>query len=602
MKKVLRILFSFVLVCVLAVPVLLSGCDMKNNGNKQPNTNTEASAASVVMEEIAEELQKVSNSMAKSVSDTITEEDVDDNTSEPTAVVSDAQPVTDDKLTWSKNDVIDYMTSNEYPMGLVFSMDFIVKNATVENGYANGFEYNKVYTGESSVYGTDGIVSMIVIPNVESGKVYCNFDFVGNIPSTDLEVKYVVDMDVDYDFANDKAKKLTISIADVTLYTFFNFAVYDFDANHYSFMEFDGYFNTAAHVAQGANNITQILNSETSTFNDWLDCVWTHVNIVDGNITDNPNYLNFYSYYCTYRYSNNTYITSQTITQDAMASRIFSTIQRNFLKLKIRTTDIDVSDEYIVTYIKDASNYGFSKSSVYSDTRNGKTSFYYPFLEFETMDAILKEAKDTIDADTTASTYTKEVIASAYGYVHGRGKTGYTMNLGTYNGITTSLSYATTYGYNENNQYVCTGIKYTISCTGYATAIGFVVKNGNLVENSLMYINLTGDFVDAACDKAIEYYNYWLEYYTERGDNDSVNYCNNQIATANTIKDVAYGNPLQLSSSSVTLERIQIYNSSNDIPNSVYVYFRINNKEYSDVLSVYFDESGEITEALLQRF
>lgn len=109
---------------------------------------------------------------------------------------------------FEKDDASEYLWLNELSSRIVFAVDYLANNATKENGYANGFEYDKVYMGPLEADGYKGVIYI----KTETDKTGVNmyFDFKSE-EQDGVQVCFVITMHADYDFVKDEVKKIQMN-------------------------------------------------------------------------------------------------------------------------------------------------------------------------------------------------------------------------------------------------------------------------------------------------------------------------------------------------------------------------------------------------------
>ncbi|MBQ7466795.1 MAG: hypothetical protein IJS74_01850 [Clostridia bacterium] len=506
MKKLKNIIISLLLVVVMMLPLCFTGCNPnndqentkqeqtgdnsqqeENNGqqNNGDNNNPQTiviSEPKVVMAEVSGQLDIVKNKMAASASDEISENEAE-------TVSSAIRSVADKNETkWEEQGANSYISANKWPMGMVYAVDFIVRNATIANGYSNSFQYGQIYTGQAEVSGYNGYSSLIINTDDESNQVIVNMDY----DSIDQQVSYAVDIYVDYDFSTDTAKKLTVLYAENKYFTDVCYAEYDFINNNFKNIHIDAYTNEAralkvAHFEEFVSSY----NSGTLTIAQIAEFGVTSLNLISGNITEDRNKLNIYSYEA-YKYP-----VIGNIESNTWINVLYNSLYNDAKTYTLRKEKLDTLNTKVVTYTKDAVNYGFAKSECYTGVYDNKEIYAYTFIEYEDMIKYLSDIKTLIIQDQSASDYVKDVIASAYGYVYSRGETGYTMQLGAYDGITTTLTKS---GANYSRNGIT--ISYIIYCKAISTYITFE-KDGATVKN-VLYGTFTNKIVKDNCLKVID--------------------------------------------------------------------------------------------------
>lgn len=427
----------------------------------------EISSAQKVFEVVSNKLVEVSNTMAQGSSG---------STSTESSSTTVSNSIGANLTGFSKAGAEEYLWMNELSSRIIYAVDFIARNATVENGYANGFEYGKVYSGAVDVDGYNGVIHFLMNADTKGVNMLVDFNTEEEINGEIYPIAFKIKMYADYDYDKEEVKTLKMNYV-ITPFAIEMWSVeYDFVNNNFKAFQFYDY--TFTHAQYGAE-IIENYNNGTLDFDKIITYYWTHAVILSGNITDNINNLRFDCY--EYWRSNTDSVS------DIILKTYYNSLYNSMRTFTLRTAEdnINTTGNSLVTYIQDAIDYGWNKASFTWTTYNGKTYYIYNFIEYEDMVNYLTQIKSTITENQNECQETKDVITSALNYITNRGATGYTGELGTYDGITTTIDY---------DLWIVDGIiKIRYNIMSNKTKINFELENknvSNLVYGSLTYKRL----------------------------------------------------------------------------------------------------------------
>ncbi len=422
-KAIISISLALVLIATIVVGVIL----LLPKKNPEP----EIPSTAKVLSTISDKLEETADSFAKCASGS------------STSAISVSQPIMSLAAPevpggFRKKGASEYLWLYEMSSRIVFAVGYLANNATTENGYANGFEYNKIYMGALEVDGFSGVV--YIKTDTDQSGINLYFDFKTTEEST--EICFIITMHADYDFENNVVKNVKMNYAIMPIMTELWAVEYDFVNNN--FRGFQLYDNTNSHTPEQATEILNSYNDGTLRAEKLMSSSikWTYGSMVSGNITNDINNLSFDAYEYSSGYTDN-------LVSQLEISEFYNVLYNSLHSFKLRTPQqmINSNSEnvQIVNYIQDCVDYGWNKAnySSWSNTENGKEYYLFHFVEYEEMINHLTSIKNTILADESATNEAKELITEALNYVTSKGKVRYTGQLGTYNGLSMEIEYWT---------------------------------------------------------------------------------------------------------------------------------------------------------------
>lgn len=406
MKKFLSTMFA--LLCLI-VPssIIFSGCGQTTYDTKE------------IVNSFAEKLQTTNNLIMESI-----------NTSNHEVAEVSSHEVEGEAPYFKYADLGDYLNEQSTCSMIIYSLNYLINNTTAENGYADGFKKDQVYCGEVNVWGYNGVLYAILFDteNGIAGKVDLNASVSG------VDISYKVNVNFEYDNKTKNPKKLQINY--VTYPMTFDIASYeiDFENNSFKFLTLDEW--QYSHTPTQDEEIFQKYNDGTLNFETVLSYPWNSGFVCTGNITNDINKMNFSGYKVrTYDYSDE---------KDASVNIVkvaYNSIyhQLSSFSLRSQNDSIDEEDGIFVTYLNDATTYGYNKSDITPYTYAGKTYYKNQFIEYNDFLSVLNILKTNITADSTSSNRIKETINNAIAYTQAKGESLYTGSLGLYNSLQMNL-------------------------------------------------------------------------------------------------------------------------------------------------------------------
>lgn len=458
---------------------------------EKSDITTVVNAVSDKMSDVAKTVTSLSNELTGY--DNITEESTEDSDENVQSGSITATMAGFETATLS-----DFLYLQDEPAMILSIVEYVLNNATQENGYSNGFELNKVYSGQANIGFGDADGFMYVIMNEVTNGISMNADYYGNQSGVDIQMALNGFFKYDYDTDTVESIELNYIIHPIA-YQVLSIKI-DFASNSYSAIQLGS--NNSGDINAGADFVSKF-NAGTLTVDQILDYGFSWFDMCYGNLAENINDYRFggFTYYSTNQ--NNTIL-------DHTINGTFNSVYSELRGIQmLNAENIATTDAKIITYLQDAVTYGQNKSYISSSENNGRTYYYMPFVEYEDMVTVLTDAKATILADTNATDLQKDLITEALGYITHHGKDTYVGNLGTYNGLEMNMDMSTEYIYynGENNKW---GFKefateLILSSNDYNVQIAIITKDG--VVKDIDYRTYNYKLLKDIIDSEIEYYN-----------------------------------------------------------------------------------------------
>ncbi len=415
---------------------------------------TEISSAAKVIGTISDKLEEVSNTFAEMA----TESSAGASNNSISAL----------DIGFANGDISSYLRRNYYASRIVFASSYLAENTNTENGYANGFEFNKVYAGIAEIDGYSGQVYLS--SSTTSDGVYLYFDFV-----TDANYTFIVTLYADYDFENDICNSIKMNFLMMPYITEIWAAEYDFVNNNFKCVYAREY--EVRHTTDDTEEILNLYNSGTFTAEQAFDYNWDEIMIISGNITTDITLLN----YSALEYS----IYTSGSVSDASAILLYNYVYNSLYSLPLRSMDeliVTDTDYIFVSYIADCVNYGWNKAEYNIYTLNNRTYYFFSFIEYEDLVEYLTEIQTTIYADGTANNNVKELIDASISFLQSRGKARYTGTIDEatyYNGLLISFA-KNSYGIFDFDGTSKPAPIYQLKDSSTGAYIEFTIYNGSV--------------------------------------------------------------------------------------------------------------------------
>lgn len=464
---------------ILPCTILLVACfGSKKDPEKPASQDPTYAAADSVLSNVSSKLVEVSNTMVDSVN----------GTGSSTVSASGLMSVQSDERDWTEVSASGYLWMNELSSRVLYAIDYVARNATIINGYANGFDYGNTYVGPVSMDGMQGI--LYLTSSVGGTDENTNVEFLVNFEAEtegvniDLNIKILID----YDSVNNKVLNLKMNYIILPIAAELWSVEYDFEKNNFKGYQF--YDWRYSNSVDNGNEIVTKYNNGTLNFDALMSYNWTHGMLLSGNITDNPNNLSFNCY--EYQILNNEDPTSNVIVKGYYNS-LYNSLKGN--KLFLDSSIIDKDNAILVNYLQDAVSYGWNKAEFVGLQDENQTEYYiYPFIEYENMVDYVTKVKQDIDQDPNSDAYIKQMISSAYNFLLGKNKDTYTGELGLHAGITTKLTIDYDYDYN-NGVYSNFSKKIFIRSGASVYNIGFKVKMNGEFDKIIYKVIPSGKYL-----------------------------------------------------------------------------------------------------------
>ena len=486
-----------------------------SNASKSDIT-TVVNAASDKMSDVARTVVGLSNETTGF--DGITEDDGDGDSVSPAPVATASTNL----VGYREATLSDFLYIQETPAMIVGIIDYILRNATIDNGYSDGFKLNHTYSGIADIGIGQGAM-YFKMDEVENG-ITLNADLIGN--KSGVDVQYSVNGLFTYDYTNNVVKSIELNYVILpTAYEFTSIRI-DFVSNRFDAIM--AYSNHTMDTTAGADFVTKFNNGQMS-FENLTEYGFEYIDMCYGNLADNVN---------DYRFTGYSYEFDETDTQSSyVVELVYNGIYTNLKKLSLRSADdiLVTPDATSITYLQDAITYGKNKSHISTTTNNGRTYYYMPFLEYEDMVTVLTEAKTRILADASAGKNEKDLITEALAYITHHGKETYIGALGTYNGLYMDMDLSTAYiyynGEGGNYGFKEFATRLLLFSNNGAVRIEIILKENTILE--LNYIEICYKLLKDVLAEKIEFYDdktsdeYLfltgaLEYYRYYNDNNFI--------------------------------------------------------------------------------
>ncbi len=415
---------------------------------------TEVSYAAKVLGTISDKLEEVSNTFAEMATE---------SSDEGTGIDSVSAMAID----FEESDASSYLTLNYYVARVVYAASYLAENTNTANGYANGFEFDKVYTGNGQIGGYEGTVA--ILSETTDDGVYLYFDLIYEVSGMG-EVTEMVTLYTDYDFENYACNSIKVNYKMVSPYVYGIFAVeYDFVNN-----SFEGFYAVGSLSSEDdINEIITSYNDGSLTSENAFSLDLSTVIIVSGNITTDVNDLSYTAYY------GSPYASS--LIDNSTVEETYDNIYSSLYTFNFRSDLIDTSSATVVSFISDCVNYGWNKATYISATVGDNRTYYlFTFIEYEDLIEYLTEIQTTIYADDTANNNVKELIDASISFLQSQGKASY---IGTFDEIYNDISISF-----ENNSYGVLNVDgsskpapiYQLKDSSTGAYVEFAIYNGNV--------------------------------------------------------------------------------------------------------------------------
>lgn len=426
----------------------------------------EVPPANVVLNVISEKVNETSKKMATVASSIDNQYDTEEEKNISSQMNFGVKTLSDKKeFLFEKSSASEYLWLNNLSSRIIYAVGYLSKNATIENGYANGFEYNKVYMGPANIENYEGVV--YIKTEIKNDGVWMYFDFVTE--QDNVEIIYSITLFADYDFEKEDVNKIKMNYYLKPNVSELWSIEYDFLNNNFKGFQFFDY--TFSHTIDEGNEIVSLFQSGKLDYTAITSYYWTHGLLVSGNITDDINKLSFNAY------EYNSLNTENTIPQTTIKN-FYNVLYTNLSDFKLRTTSIATNNAILVNYVGDCVSYGWNKAYFdYFKSSEGQTFYVFTFLEYEEILDYLTQLNASLQKDLEAPSFIKEIAKAALGYIESRGPTKYTGTLGTYNGIDLSIKH---YFYYSTESQIATYYN-IVSNQNY---ISFTTVNGEIADLS----------------------------------------------------------------------------------------------------------------------
>ena len=278
MKK--RNIFFSLILCIFAFSmVFVAGCTTPNDPPANPPSNQTTPKASItaVADAVADKMSQTVSALANVSNGQVAEEG--ESGALGAGVVGQG---------WEKATLGDFLNIQEYPSMMIYIVEYCLRNATKENGYANGFELNHVYFGVADV-GYEGVI-YFSLDEVENGvtlKADLHFEY------SSVELQYAVNGFFGYDYENNKVNSIQLNYAILPIGRELLTITIDYENN--SFYGFNAYFPQEMSMTLGTEFVEEF-NAGTLTLDKVADFGFEEIVMVSGNLSDNVNDFIFDGY------------------------------------------------------------------------------------------------------------------------------------------------------------------------------------------------------------------------------------------------------------------------------------------------------------------
>lgn len=483
--KMLALMFV-ILPCTILLVACMGG---KKDPEKPASQDPTYAAADSVLSNVSSKLVEVSNTMVDGVN----------GTGSSTASASGLMSAQSDERGWTEVSASGYLWMNELSSRVLYAVDYVARNATIINGYANGFDYGNTYVGPVSMDGMEGI--LYLTSSVGGTDENTNVEFLVNFEAEyeGIDINLNIKILIDYNSTNNKVLNLKMNYIILPFAAELWSVEYDFEKNNFKGYQFYDYtFSSSLDV--GTEIVTKY-NNGTLDFTALSSYNWTHGMLLSGNITDNPNNLSFNCYEYQ-RLDEDTPISN--IIVKGYYNSLYNSLKGN--KLFLDSSVIDKDNAILVNYLQDAVNYGWNKAEFVGLQDENQTEYYiYPFIEYDDMVDYVTKVKQDIDQDQNSDEYIKKMIESAYNFLLGKNANTYTGELGLNAGITTKLTIDYDYDYN-NGVYSNFSKKIFIRSNASVYNIGFKVKNNGEFDKVIYKVIPSGKYLyNLMYEKVVEW-------------------------------------------------------------------------------------------------
>jgi len=190
---------------------------------------------------------------------------------------------------WTRATVGDFLEIQEYPSLIIYTVEYCLRNATIDNGYANGFELNKVYFGIANVGIYEGAM-YFSLDEVEGGiTLKADFYFEYN----QMELQYAINGFFGYDYENNEVNCIQLNYAILPIGK--EFLTIEIDYENNSVYGFQAYSPSEQSLTLGDEFVSEF-NAGTLNLDKVADYGFNAVDMVSGNLSDNVNDFVFDGY------------------------------------------------------------------------------------------------------------------------------------------------------------------------------------------------------------------------------------------------------------------------------------------------------------------
>ena len=325
---------------------------------------------------------------------------------------------------FEKATIGDFLVEQSYFNGFVHGLSYVARNATKENGYANEFELNKIYSGVAAFLGEEGMLYFVI--NEVEGGLDCQIDFVFNaeVGGENIVATYKINAFFGYNYSTDEVEIIKMNFVQYPNANFVWASEMDIKNNSFKMIYIRNH--NLDNTEQQAQTFVSKYNNGSLSFADAVSLPWDLFAMYTGNIADNINDIDFDGYI-----DNESGAVSNIVTQ-GMYTGIYNVLKN--LNLRTSTQTLDYNNTILVNFMKDAAKYGENKATIWRTEVDGREYFSTPFLEYQEILNYLNNAKQTMANDNKYTDKQKSLVSDAIGYLTNRGEKKYVGELGVYNG------------------------------------------------------------------------------------------------------------------------------------------------------------------------